>query len=94
MVAKSNWLGSSRAIYFSATIRENITLGRDFNLKEIEHICQLVNLDEFIKSMPQGYDTEITSAMNLSSGQKRRLGLTRALIGRPKLLLLDEPMEI
>ena len=76
---------------FSATISENITLGRDFNLKEIEHICQLVNLDEFIKSLPQGYDTEITSAMNLSSGQKRRLGLTRALIGRPKLLLLDEP---
>lgn len=87
-----SWVAQEPYI-FSATISENITLGRDFNLKEIEYICQLVNLDEFIKSLPQGYDTEITSAMNLSSGQKRRLGLTRALIGRPKLLLLDEPME-
>lgn len=78
---------------FSTTIAENITLGRKFSLAQIKDVCEQVNLADFIETLPNGYDTIIGSDVKLSSGQKRRLGMARALIGKPNILLLDEPME-
>ena len=78
--------------FFYGTIRENITLGsKDFSDKEIERALVLTYSDLFISELPMGLDTFIGDKGNLlSGGQKARLSLTRAIIARPKLLILDE----
>ena len=77
---------------FSGTIRENLRWGRaDATDAEIEEACRMACADEFIQRMPDGYDTYIEQGgANVSGGQKQRLCIARAILRRPRILILDD----
>lgn len=79
-------------VLFSGTIKENIRWGNDAaSDAEIKRVCRLACADEFIESFPDGYDTYIEQGgTNVSGGQKQRLCIARALIKKPKILILDD----
>ncbi len=79
-------------VLFSGTIKENIRWGDpDATDEEIKHVCRLAAADEFVEGFPDGYDTYIEQGgTNVSGGQKQRLCIARALIKKPKILILDD----
>jgi len=79
-------------LLFKGTIAENLRWGKeDATLDEIKEACHLACADEFIESFPEKYDTLITQGgTNVSGGQKQRICIARALLKKPKILILDD----
>jgi subfamily B ATP-binding cassette protein MsbA len=76
----------------TGTVFDNIAYGRaDASLEDVAEAARAAGAEEFIKGLPQGYETRLgPSGFSLSGGQRQRIGLARALLARPDLLILDE----
>ncbi len=83
MVLQDTWL-------FRGTIRENLTYGKEISDKELEHICKEAKIDHMIKSLPGGYNMELTEDSSISQGQKQLLTIARAMVQNSPMLILDE----
>jgi ABC-type multidrug transport system fused ATPase/permease subunit len=80
---------------FSGTIRENIAFGKpDASMEEIVQAAKSARIHDFIESLPCGYDTPVGErGVTLSGGQKQRITIARALVGNPRMLIMDDSLS-